>query len=103
MVSGLVVLSTIWIVVIVLSGLKAYAEILLAFLVGYGITVLGAMELGEYGLEGLLSGFVLGHSILLFMLVAVVFRSYSSEKLIAFDFLRRSQGIPKPGNHRLAL
>ena len=46
------------IVVIVLSGLKAYAEILLAFLVGYGITVLGAMQLGEYGLEGLLSGFV---------------------------------------------
>ena len=48
MLSGLVVLSTIWIVVIVLSGLKAYAEILLAFLVGYGITVLGAMQLGEY-------------------------------------------------------
>jgi uncharacterized membrane protein len=94
MLSGLVVLSTIWIVVIVLSGLKAYAEILLAFLVGYGITVLGAMQLGEYGLEGLLSGFVLGHSILLFMLVAVVFRSYSSEKLIAFDFLRRSQVFP---------
>ena len=103
MLSGLVVLSTIWIVVIVLSGLKAYAEILLAFLVGYGITVLGAMELGEYGLEGLLSGFVLGHSILLFMLVAVVFRSYSSEKLIAFDFLRRSQVFPKPGNYGLAL
>jgi uncharacterized membrane protein len=80
--------------VIVLSGLKAYAEILLAFLVGYGFTVLAAMQLGEFGLEGLLSGFILGHAILLFMLVVVVFRSYSSEKLIAFDFLRRGQVFP---------
>ncbi|PTR17700.1 MULTISPECIES: exopolysaccharide Pel transporter PelG [unclassified Nitrosospira] len=94
MLCGLVILSTIWIVVIVLSGLKAYAEILLAFLVGYGFTVLAAMQLGEFGLEGLLSGFILGHAILLFMLVVVVFRSYSSEKLIAFDFLRRGQVFP---------
>ncbi len=94
MLSGLVVLSTIWIVVIVLSGVKAYQEILLAFLIGYGITVWAAMELAEFGLEGLLSGFVLGHGILLFMLLVVVFRSYSSDKLIAFDFLRRSQIFP---------
>lgn len=94
MLSGLVVLSTIWIVVIVLSGVKAYQEILLAFLIGYGITVWTAMELAEFGLEGLLSGFVLGHGILLFMLLVVVFRSYSSDKLIAFDFLRRSQIFP---------
>lgn len=94
MLSGLVILSTIWIVVIVLSGLKAYREILLAFLLGYGITVLVAIELGAFGLEGLLSGFVLGHSILLFILLVVVFNSYSSNKLIAFDFLRRSQIFP---------
>lgn len=91
MLSGLVILSTIWIVVVVLSGLKAYREILLAFLLGYGITVWAAKELGMFGLEGLLSGFVVGHSILLFMLLIVVFNSYSSNKLIAFDFMRRSQ------------
>ena len=94
MLCGAVILSTIWIVVIVLSGLKAYGAILLAFFVGYGITVLAAMHLGEFGLEGLLSGFVLGHAILLFMLLVVVFHSYSSEKLIAFDFLKRSQIFP---------
>jgi uncharacterized membrane protein len=94
MLTGLVVLCTTWIVVIVLSGVKAYQEILLAFLVGYGVTVWAAMELAEFGLEGLLSGFVLGHSILLFMLLVVVSRSYSSNKLIAFDFLRRSQIFP---------
>lgn len=94
MLSGLVILSTIWLVVIVLSGVRAYREILLAFLLGYGITVLAAIELGKFGLEGLLSGFVLGQAVLLFMLLVVVFRSYSSVKFIAFDFLRRSQIYP---------
>lgn len=91
MLSGLVILSSIWILVVILSGLKAYREILLAFLVGYGITVLASMELRVFGLEGLLSGFILGHAVLLFMLLVVVFSSYSSDKLIAFDFLRRGQ------------
>lgn len=94
MLSGLVILSTIWIVVIVLSGLKAYRAILLAFLLGYGITVYVAMELTEFGLEGLLFGFVLGHSILLFILLVVVFNAYSSNKLIAFDFFQRSKIFP---------
>ncbi len=94
MLCGLVILSTIWIVVIVLSGLKAYRTILLAFLLGYGITVFAAMELSTFGLEGLLFGFVLGHSILLFILLVMVFNAYSSNKLIAFDFLQRSQIFP---------
>ena len=91
MLSGLIILSAIWIVVIILSGLKAYREILLAFLLGYGLTVWSSMKLGAFALEGLLSGFVLGQGLLLFMLLVIVFRSYSSSKLIAFDFLRRSQ------------
>lgn len=91
---GLIILSTIWIVVIILSGLKTYREILLAFFLGYGITVWASMELGAFGLEGLLSGFVVGQSILLLILLVVVFKNYSSDKLFAFDFLRRSQIFP---------
>lgn len=91
---GLIILSTIWIVVIILSGLKTYREILLAFFLGYGITVWASMELGAFGLEGLLSGFVVGQSILLIILLVVVFKNYSSDKLFAFDFLRRSQIFP---------
>ena len=91
---GLIILSIIWIVVIILSGLKTYREILLAFFLGYGITVWASMELGTFGLEGLLSGFVLGQSILLLILLVVVFKNYSSNKLFAFDFLRRSQIFP---------
>jgi polysaccharide biosynthesis protein PelG len=91
MLTGFVILSVIWIVVIILSGLKAYGGILLAFLVGYGITVGASLKLNAYGLEGLLGGFVIGQGVLFFMLLYLVLRSYSSTQLIAFDFLKRDQ------------
>lgn len=91
MLSGFVILSVIWIVVIILSGLKAYGGILLAFLVGYGITVGTSLKLNAFGLEGLLGGFVIGQATLFFMLLYLVLQSYSSTQLVAFDFLKRGQ------------
>ena len=91
MLSGFVILSVIWILVIILSGLKAYGGILLAFLVGYGITVGTSLKLNAFGLEGLLGGFVIGQATLFFMLLYLVLQSYSSTQLVAFDFLKRGQ------------
>ncbi|MCX7069272.1 MAG: exopolysaccharide Pel transporter PelG [Methylococcales bacterium] len=91
MLTGFVILSVIWIVVIILSGLKAHSGILLAFFVGYGITVGASLKLKVFGLEGLLGGFVVGQGVMLFMLLYLVLRSYASTRLIAFDFLRRDQ------------
>jgi len=91
MLTGFVILSVIWIVVIILSGLKSYGGILLSFLVGYGITVGASLKLNTFGLEGLLAGFVIGQGVLFFMLLYLVLRAYSSKKLIAFDFLKRKQ------------
>lgn len=91
MLTGFVLLSVIWIVVIILSGMKAYGGILLAFLVGYGITVGASLKLNSFGLEGLLGGFVIGQGILFFMLLYLVLREYSSKQLLAFDFLKRNQ------------
>jgi len=91
MLTGFVILSVIWIVVIILSGLKAHGGILLAFLVGYGITVGASLKLKVFGLEGLLGGFVVGQGVMLFMLLYLVLRAYTSTQLIAFDFLRRDQ------------
>lgn len=91
MLTGFVILSVIWIVVIILSGLKSYGGILLSFLVGYGITVGASLKLKIFGLEGLLGGFVVGQGVLFFMLLYLVLRAYSSKKVIAFDFLRRNQ------------
>lgn len=91
MLTGFVILSATWILIIILSGLKAYRGILLAFLIGYGITVGLATQLRNLGLEGLMAGFVFGHGILFFILLNLVLRSYSSTILITFDFLQRKQ------------
>ena len=91
MLAGFVILSVIWIVVIFLSSLKAYGGILFAFLVGYGITVGASLKLHVFGLEGLLGGFIIGQGVLVFMLLYLILRTYSSKQFIAFDFLKRNQ------------
>jgi len=93
MLTGFTLLCSLWIVIIFLAGMKAYKGILFAFLIGYGITVGVALQLQNFGLEGLLAGFVLGQGVLLFMLLYLVLRSFSSSsrKFIAFDFLRRKK------------
>jgi polysaccharide biosynthesis protein PelG len=91
MLTGFVILCAIWIVVIILSGLKAYSGVLIAFFIGYALTVLASIKLNVFGLEGLLGGFVIGQAVLFFILLYLVLRSYSSQQLIAFNFLERDQ------------
>lgn len=55
-----VVLCDTWIVLVLLSGLKRYALILLVFALGYTVTVAAALALDGSGLEGLLAGFCIG-------------------------------------------
>ena len=94
MLAGFVTLCGIWIVVIFASSIKAYLQIFLAFLLGYGITLGAALGLREYGVEGMLFGFVLGQAVLFFVLLGVVVREYPGERLAAFDFLRRGRVFP---------
>lgn len=94
MLAGFVTLSNIWIVVVLLSATKAWKSILAAFFIAYAIVVGGAMALRDHGLEGLLAGFVAGHGVLLFVLLALVVRNFPTHQLIAFDFLRRDKVYP---------
>jgi len=89
MLLGFVILSNVWIVAVFLNGMKEYRNILMTFFIGYGIAVIGALLLRPYGLNGLLSGFVLGQAVLLFLLLYMVIRDYPSRRLISFDFLHR--------------
>jgi polysaccharide biosynthesis protein PelG len=91
MLAGFVMLSNIWIVVLLLSAIKAWKPILIAFFSAYTITVGAATLLHASGTEGLLAGFVAGHSVLLFVLLSLVARKYPATQLITFDFLRRGQ------------
>ncbi|MDQ3059343.1 MAG: exopolysaccharide Pel transporter PelG [Pseudomonadota bacterium] len=94
MLTGFVTLCGIWIVVIFASAIRAYRQILLVFLMGYSITVGAALGLRDFGLTGLLLGFVIGQACLLFALLALVVRQYPGKLLVSFAFLQRSQIYP---------
>jgi uncharacterized membrane protein len=89
MFSGFVILCAIWVATIFLSGMKQYKQIVFLFAVGYSITVLGALLLRSYGMEGLLLGFVIGHFVLLIGMVTLTLRTFPLEEtVISFDFMR---------------
>lgn len=94
MLAAFVLLCCIWMVQIFASAIKAYRQILLVFLLGYAITVGMALALQDFGLSGLLCGFVIGQAILLFTLLALVVRQFPGAPLVCFDFLRRAQVFP---------
>jgi len=89
--ANFVVLCNLWLVIIFLSGMKAYNRILLVMLVGYGLMVGSAFFLRHLAMEGLLLALLLGHSSLLFLFLYDILREYRAEKLVAFDFLDRRQ------------
>ena len=88
-----VVLCDIWIVVVFLTGMKAYRVILLVFVVGYATSVLAALFLAGQGagLAGLMFGFLSGQALLLFLLLWLVIRQYPGERFVEYRFLRRNQ------------
>ncbi len=94
MVATFVTLSNIWIVVVVLSSLKAYRQVLLSFAIGCSVVVGAALLLRSFGHPGLLLGFLLGHAVLMFVLLGLVMRSYPGKGLVAFQFLERERFYP---------
>src|SRR5690606_10428725 len=91
MMMGFIIVSNIWIGIIFLASLKRYSTILLSLLVGYAITAVVAVSLSRYGLEGLMSGFVVGHLVLLLIMTADIQREHIPERSqhIALDILDR--------------
>ncbi|MBR9872390.1 MAG: exopolysaccharide Pel transporter PelG [Gammaproteobacteria bacterium] len=94
MLANFVVLCNLWPVTIFLSGMKSYYLIVGLFAVGYTTAIIAALLLSDLGLEGLLGGLLLGHSLLLFSFLFSIIRQYPSDTLIDFSFTRRSQIFP---------
>lgn len=90
MIASLNMLNMVWVLTVLLSGLKQYRSLLLLYLLGYGGSVALGFVLGRAGLgtEGLLLGFLLGQAVILMGSLALVWREYPPERLIDFDFLR---------------
>ena len=91
MLSNLVLLSNIWVLVVMLSGLRSYKKVLGAFVIGYGLTIGFSLLFRTYGLEGLLGGFLLGQSVMMYLMLGIIVHEYSADSLVRFDFLDRGK------------
>ncbi len=93
MIVGLSQLNIVWIMTVLLSGLKRYKWLLLLYFLGYGGAVAMGLGLGRagLGLEGLLLAFVLGQTMISIGSLALVWREYPPDRLIGFDFFRRGR------------
>ncbi|OZY58818.1 histidine kinase [Pseudomonas lundensis] len=89
--ANFVTLCNLWLVIIFLSGMKAYNRVLLVMLVGYALMVLSAYLLSFMGINGLLLALLIGHGTLLFLYLYDILREYRADTLVAFDFLDRRQ------------
>jgi uncharacterized membrane protein len=87
----LVVLTNLWVLSSLLSGLKAYKAILIAFAVGYGLTILLCTQAWPLGITGLVGGFFIGQSVLFFILLTVTTKTYFSNSVLEFDFTHKAR------------
>jgi uncharacterized membrane protein len=94
MLAGFVVMGNIWIATIFLSGMKQYMSIIVVFFIGYAMTTGAALALNRFGLTGLLSGFVIGQTVLLMGLLALIYRDYGSDHFISFEMFRKQYRYP---------
>ncbi|CAM5567286.1 exopolysaccharide Pel transporter PelG [Eoetvoesiella caeni] len=94
MLVGFVIVSNIWICVIFLTSIKQYRAIILTFFIGYSVTVVFAVALNRFGLEGLLGGFVFGHLVLLIGLASLIHRNYDSDDYISWEVFDRRFAYP---------
>lgn len=95
MLAGFVLMSGIWVLTILLSGMKRYKAIVVLFGIAYALIVLSALWLRPFGLEGLLGGFVFGNFVLLAGMWVLTVREFSLEHLrVSFDFAAPKQLYP---------
>ena len=96
MLGNFVTLNNVWIVVIFVAGLKKFKNILYSFFAGYATTVCLSIILIPYGINGLLSGLLAGHAVLLFTMLAVVIPEHplTHADTVRGDFMRRKQIFP---------
>lgn len=89
MLAGFVVMCSVWVLTVLLSGMKNYQAITLLFAVAYTLIVIAALLLRPWGLEGLLGGFVLGNLVLMVGMWLFIVRDFNpAGQLMAFDFVR---------------
>jgi uncharacterized membrane protein len=94
LVAAFVALCDVWILSVLLTGVKAYRAVVAVFAGGYAVCVAGALALGRFGPAGQLAGFFAGQALMVFGMLTLVVREYPTDRFIAFDFLDRRRVFP---------
>ena len=95
MLAGFTLMCGVWVLTVLLSGMKRYKVIVTLFGMAYAFIVISSLLLRPYGLEGLLAGFVFGNYVLLAGMWVLVVREFTPQgPLLAFDFARRELLYP---------
>jgi uncharacterized membrane protein len=76
-----------WLLVALMTGLKAYGRVLAAFCGANAVGAAASLLLADSGLEGLLAGWLLGQSLLTFGLLALVTLEYGATRLVSWAFV----------------
>ena len=92
--AAFVIMCNIWIATIFLSGMKQYRAIVGLYFSGYALTVIAALALRAFGLEGLMAGFVAGQAALLMGMTVLILRNHPAQKFISFEFFDRKMLYP---------
>lgn len=77
-----------WVLLVLLSGVRAHVAVVAVFLAAQLTSIGGALALRGLGLEGLLLGFLTGQVGALFGMFILVVRDFPGEPGARFDFLR---------------
>lgn len=95
MLAGFTLMCCVWVLTVLLSGMKRYKAIVALFGMAYAVVVIGSLAMRPWGLEGLLAGFVLGNYLLLAGMWILVVKEFNpTGRLIAFDFAKRKLLYP---------
>ncbi|MFN4342389.1 MAG: exopolysaccharide Pel transporter PelG [Azonexus sp.] len=95
MLAGFVIMCAVWVLTVLLSGMKRYRAIVLLFGGSYALIVVLALLLRPLGLEGLLGGFVFGNLVLLGGMWLLTVHDFAGPgPVLRFEFLRPELAYP---------
>lgn len=94
MLAAFVLMCAVWVLTIMLSSMKRYLAILVLFAAGYTVTIVLALLLHRFGVDGLMAGFVSGHFLLFAGMWLLIAHHFWQERLIGFEFTRRQFVYP---------
>lgn len=74
--ANLFLIAGVWLLSVYLIALKDFSAVTWSFIIGMAIAVLGAHALRQYGAAGMVAGYDIGLSIIVFMLAGRIFAEY---------------------------